>query len=103
MNSTAVEGTILARQSATRAEGAQALCAHCSEPCLGTAVHAHEKVFCCAGCRTVFEILSQNDLCDYFKLVEMPGVSMKSSHTVEDEYAILDETSAQRQFLTFTS
>src|ERR1044071_3149856 len=103
MNSTAMDGTVLARHEDARTSRVALLCAHCSEPCLGTAVHAHDLNFCCAGCRTVFEIISQSELCDYYKLAEKPGVSMKSSRIREDEFAVLEEPSAQRQFLTFTS
>lgn len=102
MISAHAKGTILARREESAITGA-ILCTHCSEPCLGRAVHEAGNAFCCAGCRTVFEILSQNNLCDYYRIAEKPGVSMKASRIREDEYAALDEPSAQRQFLTFTS
>jgi Cu+-exporting ATPase len=39
-----------------------------------------QKNFCCIGCKTVFEILSDNNLCTYYDLNEHAGVSLKSKN-----------------------
>ena len=52
-------------------------CYHCGEPCELEQIEFEEKQFCCQGCKTVYEILSQNDLCDYYQLEQMPGISPK--------------------------
>ena len=28
----------------------------------------YDKKFCCQGCQTVYEIFSQNDLCNYYEI-----------------------------------
>ena len=52
-------------------------CYHCGETCIDETLHFDDKTFCCNGCKTVFEILSANDLCDYYRLENMPGISPK--------------------------
>ncbi len=40
------------------------LCYHCGTPCIGERIAIEEKVFCCDGCKLVYEIINENDLCD---------------------------------------
>ncbi len=53
-------------------------CFHCGDPCLDIIVH-DEKSFCCHGCKTVFEILNDNDLSYYYDLQKSPGISPKET------------------------
>jgi Cu+-exporting ATPase len=75
-------------------------CYHCGQPCDET-VLAYDKTFCCYGCKTVFEILSSNDLCEYYNLKEHPGVQLEQIS--EETYAFLDEKDVRRKLLTFDS
>jgi P-type Cu+ transporter len=62
-------------------------CYHCGEQC----DEAHEfqnKTFCCFGCKTVFEILHTNNLCEYYHLYDAPGSAIKP---VDEDLAYLDE------------
>lgn len=43
-------------------------CYHCGDDCSHTAIRLDDKVFCCEGCRMVFELLSENNLCTYYQL-----------------------------------
>lgn len=52
-------------------------CYHCGDDCLKGQITSDEKDFCCAGCKTVYEILSENQLCDYYSLEANPGVTQK--------------------------
>lgn len=61
-------------------------CYHCGEDCDDETIELDEKVFCCFGCQTVYEILSQNDLCDYYKLEQMPGITPKVKSQNKFEY-----------------
>ena len=49
-------------------------CYHCGENCAGSIV-LNQHRFCCNGCKTVFEILNENDLCSYYALNNAPGTS----------------------------
>lgn len=48
------------------------VCYHCGAEC-EEEMWLDEKPFCCYGCKTVFEILSANDLCEYYNLETQPG------------------------------
>mgnify|MGYP003466064218 CR=1 FL=1 len=37
-------------------------CFHCGEVCNDHEFHLEDKYFCCFGCKTVYEILRDNDL-----------------------------------------
>jgi P-type Cu+ transporter len=75
-------------------------CYHCGQPCEETRWF-QDKSFCCQGCQTVFEILSENDLCEYYDLDNSPGIHL---NTIDSEtYAYLDEKSIRKKLLTFDS
>ena len=77
-----------------------AICFHCSEPC-EDATWLDDKPFCCEGCKTVFEILSTNNLCDYYRLDDQAGTSLKNVHT--GSYAYLDAPEVRQKLLSFDS
>lgn len=50
-------------------------CFHCGDVCsIKTIVHK-DHFFCCHGCKTVFDILNENDLAYYYDLEKTPGSS----------------------------
>jgi len=49
------------------------LCYHCGNSCDNESITVKEKFFCCNGCKTVFEIFSENDLTCYYDLDQNPG------------------------------
>ncbi|MEE3147498.1 MAG: heavy metal translocating P-type ATPase metal-binding domain-containing protein, partial [Bacteroidota bacterium] len=53
-------------------------CYHCGDPCLGDSITHQDKMFCCNGCKTVYGILHENDLEDYYNLDQNPGISPKA-------------------------
>lgn len=50
-------------------------CYHCGDSCGNTTVHFDEKVFCCHGCKMVYEIFSTNGLSYYYDLEANAGIS----------------------------
>ena len=66
------------------------VCYHCGEECRGERIHFHEKDFCCVGCKSVFEILEQNELCTYYSITRSPGVSQQLPR-VASYYDFLDD------------
>lgn len=48
-------------------------CHHCGEKCVEDEITLEEKSFCCEGCKTVFEILNNYDLCTYYELDKAAG------------------------------
>lgn len=75
-------------------------CYHCGEECQTTIIPFQNKPFCCEGCKTVYEILSSNDLCEYYDLDNNPGI--KRDKDFGDQFAYLDNEDIQKQLLAFT-
>ncbi len=76
------------------------ICYHCSQTCEET-LWIDEKTFCCYGCKTVYEILSANDLCEYYDLDKNPGLQLKE---VNDEtFQYLDEKDVRGKLVDFDS
>jgi Cu+-exporting ATPase len=67
----------------------QTPCYHCGEPCPDDTICIDSKFFCCQGCKMVFEILNENDLCNYYEIDENAGVSLKGRK--QQKYDYLDE------------
>jgi P-type Cu+ transporter len=77
------------------------LCYHCGNECSDGHIHQEDKVFCCEGCKTVYQILNKNGLCDYYAFNENPGQTQKISIR-KDKYAFLDKEDVQVQFIQFS-
>lgn len=75
-------------------------CYHCGEQCEET-LSLDEKTFCCYGCKTVYEILSANQLCEYYDLEKTPGLQLKQVDA--EKYLYLDEQDIRRKVLDFDS
>lgn len=75
-------------------------CYHCGDTITGTALQYDEKEFCCQGCQTVYSILQQNQLCNYYTIEKTPGTSIRNIIT-ENKYAFLDLLEIQQQLLDF--
>ena len=50
-------------------------CFHCGDDCTTTVIEHQDKHFCCHGCKTVFDILNDNDLSYYYELEQSPGTT----------------------------
>lgn len=77
-------------------------CYHCGELCEDELVLFDDKSFCCNGCKMVYEILDENDLCNYYDLQNTPGTNLKNSD-YEQKFAYLDNLDIQKQLLNFSS
>jgi len=77
------------------------ICYHCGDLCHDEHVVFEGKDFCCNGCRTVYEILNENDLCNYYDLEKNPGISLKSRN-FGDKYQFLDNQEIVDKLLQFS-
>ncbi|MEZ4837836.1 heavy metal translocating P-type ATPase metal-binding domain-containing protein [Flavobacterium sp.] len=74
-------------------------CFHC-----GTEIHKKEEVifdekrFCCNGCKTVYEIFSQNDLTCYYDFQEAPGATPQD---IQGKYDFLNNADIVTKLLEF--
>src|SRR5581483_10042602 len=80
-----------------------AVCEHCGDAIGPAPVFDDGRAFCCSGCKTVYEILSQHDLCEYYRYDKNAGVTMKRRSEHQDEYAVLDDPAVSKKVLTFAS
>jgi Cu+-exporting ATPase len=48
-------------------------CFHCGNDCNDDQYNYDEKEFCCIGCQSVYQILSENELCSYYSYNNSPG------------------------------
>lgn len=74
-------------------------CYHCGDEC-DTIVRAHDKHFCCEGCRSVYEILNKSGMCDYYEISNNPGVSQRINVRA-DKFAFLDDEKIQSSLISF--
>ncbi|WP_040253378.1 heavy metal translocating P-type ATPase [Psychroserpens mesophilus] len=65
----------------------QTSCYHCGDECK-TEISFDDKTFCCNGCKTVYEIFSENDLTCYYDLEAAPGSIPKE---IEGKYDFLSQ------------
>ena len=75
-------------------------CYHCGDTIRGERVEHDGKLFCCSGCKIVFEILQQNDLCTYYSLQQSPGNTPSSIEV--SRFAFLDDETIQKQLMDFS-
>ncbi|HCT22499.1 MAG TPA: heavy metal translocating P-type ATPase [Chitinophagaceae bacterium] len=75
-------------------------CYHCGEDCGTAPIHAHEKAFCCEGCKMVFEILNKSGMCDYYTISNNPGNSQKIK-VREGKFAFLDDAGIKQSLTSF--
>jgi Cu+-exporting ATPase len=76
------------------------ICYHCGDECPDNSISIDEKFFCCNGCKTVFEILDENNLCNYYNLDDAPGISPDFLKTKKFDY--LDDQKTIRKLVDFS-
>lgn len=74
-------------------------CFHCGELCADSSISIEDKYFCCNGCKTVFEILNQNKLCNYYDIDENPGITLTELDLRKFDY--LDDSTIQSKLIDF--
>lgn len=74
-------------------------CYHCGDDCPENHYELEGKSFCCLGCQTVYQILSANQLCNYYTYNDNPGNTQKN--TVH-HYEYLDEPKIAGQLVDYS-
>ena len=75
-------------------------CYHCGDDCETTQIHLTDKYFCCQGCKTVYQVLNQSDLCEYYNLNNNPGISQRIEIR-KDKFSFLEDEKIQQQLISF--
>lgn len=74
-------------------------CYHCGDEIVGKAILIQEKQFCCNGCKGVYQLLSENNLGNFYKMESQPGTKPSSENTYK--YNFLDVESIRSKFIEF--
>ena len=74
-------------------------CYHCGQSC-EERIWIDDKLFCCSGCKAIYEILQENNLCEYYSLETTPGIHKV---TDGDSYNYLDEPDVRKKIIEFDS
>lgn len=79
-------------------------CFHCGDTCTTDTITSDKKLFCCQGCKTVYEILSESELTCYYDMQSSPGAIPKeikgkydflSQQNIIDKLVEFDDTKTQ--------
>jgi len=74
-------------------------CFHCGNDVTAfNRIDYDEKLFCCNGCKTVYEIFSENDLTCYYDLENTPGATPEE---VNGKYEFLDNPDIVEKLVEF--
>ena len=73
-------------------------CFHCGNECDTKKITVEDKFFCCNGCKTVYEIFSENDLTCYYDFQNNPGAIPEE---IQGKYDFLDNLSIVEKLLEF--
>ncbi len=73
-------------------------CYHCGDLCDTIEIIADEKSFCCNGCKTVYEIFSENDLTSYYDIQSAPGTTPSE---ISGKYDFLENKEIVKKLLEF--
>ncbi len=73
-------------------------CYHCGEESIFSIVNYDDKTFCCNGCKTVYEIFSDNDLTCYYDLQASPGAVPTE---IQGKYDFLTEDNIIEKLVEF--
>lgn len=87
-------------QDKNRINKDEIICYHCGDVCKEDSVRKEEKNFCCTGCKIVYEILEENNLCRYYSIDENPGISPKVRSGIK--YEFLDDPQIKKQLIDFS-
>ncbi|MFM7016743.1 MAG: heavy metal translocating P-type ATPase [Bacteroidota bacterium] len=77
-------------------------CFHCKENCAEDQVRFDDKDFCCLGCKLVYEVLNENNLCNYYNISDNPGINRKNSY-LGNRFAFLEEEQVANKLISFKS
>lgn len=75
-------------------------CAHCGTCCATSAFRTGERYFCCAGCRAVFELLTESGLGEFYELNQTAGVRVGAA-AGSDRFKFLDEPTVCERLVDF--
>lgn len=80
----------------------QTKCYHCGDVCENEHWKSEDKLFCCNGCKTVYELLSENQLSQYYEIEDKPGLKRNQTNG-EEKFAYLDNPELKSKIIRFSN
>ena len=77
-------------------------CYHCGDTCTDDSISVGDNHFCCQGCKQVYLLLNENNLCNYYDLDKNPGIKAKGKF-VSERFAYLDDSAMITRLAQFSS
>jgi len=75
-------------------------CFHCGEPCPEAAFSLDGRAFCCFGCQTVFSLLRENGLEQFYELNAAPGTRVRAE-SIAAKWAFLDDPAVAEKLFDY--
>ena len=91
-----------ARSGLADASGQAERCYHCGEPCHHDGQTIVGRSFCCVGCRTVFALLTESGLEQFYEFGSTPGAKVGEATTAQ-RWTFLDDAEVEGKLLDFAS
>lgn len=91
----------MSKSHKTVADQVAKTCYHCGEVCVEEIIPHDEKDFCCTGCKLVYEVLSENDLCNYYSIEANPGGTQRNVSTRSNRFDYLTDAEIIGKLLDF--
>jgi P-type Cu+ transporter len=76
-------------------------CFHCGTPCTTSVYWKEDKAFCCRGCLTVFELLTENGLTGFYQFAETAGVK-GGDPARADQFGFVDEPGGRERLVDYS-
>ena len=74
-------------------------CNHCGDACDGSILNAQKQAFCCQGCQSVYQLLAENNMCDFYRMQE--GAISKPGTIDEARFDHLNDLDLQRNLIDY--
>ncbi len=81
--------------------GQKQSCYHCGDTCPNSRIRIGEKIFCCNGCKMVYELLESNEMCDYYQYSETPGTTPVEAG-LKTKFKYLEDEEMRRKLVNFS-
>lgn len=82
-------------------QGENNICVHCGADCGKHPVIWNNQKFCCNGCKTVYQLLNENKLYNYYNLDDSPGIKVETTE-FGNKYAFLENDEVKEKLITFS-
>jgi P-type Cu+ transporter len=75
------------------------VCEHCGLPIMNHAITWNNFNFCCQGCASVYQLINENDLCQYYT----DGKGLTPEQSEKGDFDYLNEAETSKHFVVFHS